>query len=1230
MVTVSDGSATLEFGRFRVVPHRRELLADGRPVRLGGRSFDLLMTLIEASGGVVSKDQLLSRVWPDRVVEDNRLQGEISALRKAFGADRALIQTVSGRGYQFTGEIRAFGAGDRAGQVPAPVLIPTPQRPAANVSEIESEWAGRDAARAEGTNHVMTDRPAAPIGDGVIGEYRSSFQVERQPPEVADEMWATKHGEAERRHITAMACEAIGVAARADGTDLEDLVRDIGAFQHCVTEIAGRHSGFIASRLGNTVLVLFGYPAAHEHDAERAIHAGLELCAAVRTLGTDAGVPLRCKIGIATGTVIVGDFAGTGGRGDHSIAGGTPDLAVRLQVSSQPDTVTIEQTTWRLVGNLFDGRDLGVLETHSDIEPVRRWQVLGESAVASRFEALRGSTLTPLVGRDEEIDLLLRRWVRAKTGDGQIMLISGEAGIGKSRVTAAFEERLRTEQHFRLRYFCSPSHQDSALFPVIHQLGRAAGFARDDPAAAKLQKLESLLARAAPPDEDVAFLADLMSLPAAARHPLPNLSAQRKKQGTLDALIRQLEGLAREKPVVSVFEDAHWLDPTSRELLDLTIERVRSLPVLLIVTFRPDFEPPWTGQPQVGMLTLNRLDRHGRAALVAQIAGNKTLPDEVVCRIADRTDGVPLFVEELTKSVLESGLLREENGRFVLDQPLPPLAIPATLRASLLARLDRLGPERYVAQIGAAIGRQFPYWLLRAVCSLPEDKLRDALARLVASEFVFQRGTPPDSFYSFKHALVQDAAHGSLLRNARQQLHAQIADALECQSPEIMGSQPGLLAQHYAEAGLVEKSVEYWGRAGHWSVAHSAMIEAAAQFRKGLDQLGLLPDTPEHRRQELEFLSALGVALNAVEGHSANETGHIYARARKLWERLGRPAEFLHIPHGQSRYYAYRGELALALRLDQELFHQNLDSNDPDVLVLGHMSSGRNLMHAGSFAAARSHLEAALSVYDPHALRSLVPQTGLHPHVAAQAHLGIVLFCLGFPEQALACGNAAIAEARRLVHPRSLAVTLALGSRLLVLVGDDAALEQRAGELASVANQQGFAVGAQGNVYQGWVKIRQHDLTEGISLLRAGLTAYRARAAELWMPHFLALLAEACEVAGEIQQALTLLDEGLAIAERTGARWFAAELNRQKGRLLLRQGEPPAAEVHYRKALGIAREQGARLWELRAAASLVRMWRDQGRRTEARDLLAQVYRWFTEGHATPDLKAAKALLDAMD
>jgi predicted ATPase len=740
-----------------------------------------------------------------------------------------------------------------------------------------------------------------------------------------------------------------------------------------------------------------------------------------------------------------------------------------------------------------------------------------------------------------------------------------------------------------------------------------------------------LLALAAAPHEDMALLADLLSLPASEEHPLPSLSAQRKKDRTLEALIRQIVGPARRQPIVVIFEDAHWIDPTSRELLDLMIERIHRLPVLLIVTFRPEFEPPWTGEEQVSVLALNRLDRHDRTVLLKQIAGGKTLPNEVIAQIAERTDGVPLFVEELTKSVLESGLLREEQDRWVLVGALPPFAIPRTLHASLLARLDRLAAVRRVAQIGAAVGRQFPYELLRAVARLPEDELRAGLTQLVVSELVSQRGTPPDAVYTFKHALVRDAAHDSLLRNARQQLHAQIAEALETYSPEITESQPELLAQHYAEAGLLEKSVTYWGKAGHRSAARFAMAEAAAQFQKGLDQLALLPDSPERQNRELELRSGLGAALMAVKGSGALETGQVYARARQLWERLGSPSEFLHVAFGQSRYHLNCGEFDRALRLDEDLLRLSRQRKDPTGLVLGHYSSGRTLLFLGRFASSRSRLEAGLALYDPISHRSLVHQTGSHRQVSSQAFLGIGLFCLGHPEQALAQSRAAVTEARRLAHPPSLAMSLDYGARLLTLVGDKAVLGEWADQLVVLAIEQGFPQWrGLGTVYRGWAKVKNGDVVEGMALLSGGSNASRAAGAELWVPSNIALLAAACEIAGKIEEALALLDDALQIVERTGGRWFAAELYRHKGQLLLRQGHSEAAEELFHKALSIAADQEAKLWELRAAVSLARLWRDQGRRAEAHDLLAPVYGWFTEGFDTPDLKEAKALLDTLD
>ena len=1020
---------------------------------------------------------------------------------------------------------------------------------------------------------------------------------------------------AERRQLTVMFCDLVGSTELSARLDPEDLREVIGGYHRAVADVVGSFDGFVAKYMGDGVLAYFGYPRAHEDDAERAVRAGLGVVEAVGGLDVKFG-KLRARVGIATGLVVVGDLIGEGSAQEQSVIGETPNLAARLQGLAESDTVVIATATRSLVGDLFEYRDLGAVEVKGIAAPVPTWQVLRPSAVASRFEALRGSALTPLVGRDEEIDLLLRRWARARAGDGQVVLISGEPGLGKSRITVELAERLHGEPYIRQRCFCSPYRQDSALYPFIDQLGREAGLTPADPPATRLTKLEALLARASTSAEDVAFVADLLSLPALYHHLPPNLSSQRKKERTLEALIRRLENLARRQPLVIVFEDAQWIDPTSRELLDLVVDRVRDLPVLLIVTFRPEFQPSCIGQAHVTALVLNRLDLRDRAALAKQIVGSKSLPDEVIAQIVERTDGVPLFIEELTKSVLESGV--------------PLVGIPTSLHASLMARLDRLASARHVAQIGAAFGRWFRYTLLRAVAGLPDDELQASLARLVASELVFQSGIPPDAVYTFKHALVQEAAYGTLLRNARQQLHGRIAEALESHFPDLMENQPELFARHYTEAGLFEKTITYWGKAGHRSAARSAMAEAAAQFQKGLDQLLLVPDTPERQRQELEFLSALGAAWRAVKGQAASESGHAYARARELWEQLGSPAEFLQVPYGQSRYHLYRGELDLAQRLNGDLLRLSRQRGDSGGLVLGHDSAGRNLMSAGKFALSRSHLGEVLALYDPISHRSLVQQAGIHPQVGSQVFLGIVLFCLGFPDQALSQSSAAIAEARRLAHPPTLAGCLAVGVRLLSLVGDDTALSEWTDQLVAVATEQGFTFWrAQGTICCGWVRIKNGDVAEGISLLRSGSAAYRATGSELLVPHYIALLAQACEGAGQIEEAVTLLDEALEIVGRTGECWLEADLHRHKGQLLLRQGHSDAAEELFCKALSVAREQEAKLWELRAAMSLARLRRDQGRPAEACDLLAPVYGWFTEGFDTPDLKEAKALLDEL-
>jgi len=596
---------------------------------------------------------------------------------------------------------------------------------------------------------------------------------------------------AERRHLTVMICDLVGSTALSARLDPEDLRGVIGAYHTCIAEVIGRYQGIIARYMGDGVLVYFGYPQAHEDDAAQGVRAGLALVDAVANLRTDFDAALKVRIGIATGTVVVGDLIGEGAAQEEAVVGETPNLAARLQAAAEPGTVVISASTRRVTGGLFEYRDLGPVALKGWTEPTPAWQVVGASEVASRFEAQHTTRLTPLLGRDDEIEVLSRRWRDATQGEGRVVVLTGEPGIGKSHIALAFQERLQAEPHIRLRYYCSAHHTNSALFPFIGQLERAARFERGDAPAEKLAKLEALLMQSGVNAvHSVPILANLLSLPPSERHPLPELSPQKRKEATLAALRGQLEGLSARQPVLVVFEDAHWIDPTSLELLAIMVERLPQLRALLLITARPEFTQPWPGHAHVTMLPLTRLNRRVGSAIIERIAAGKTLPEEVTNQILARTDGVPLFLEELTKTVLEGGLLQERDGHYVLDRPLPALAIPTTLHDSLMARLDRLAPVREVAQIGAVVGREFSYELLSVVAGLPKKKLDEALAQLVESELVFCRGEVPQAIYTFKHVLVRDAAYSGLLKSRRAQLHSAIASAVEQRFPEIIQAEP--------------------------------------------------------------------------------------------------------------------------------------------------------------------------------------------------------------------------------------------------------------------------------------------------------------------------------------------------------------------------------------------------------------------------------------------------------
>ena len=668
----------------------------------------------------------------------------------------------------------------------------------------------------------LTDQDLEKIGIASLGHRRLLLRAiaeltrgEEEAPKPAIERAGSEasRGTAERRQVTVMFSDLVGSTALSARMDPEDLREVISAYQKCVAETVQRFGGFVAKYMGDGVLVYFGYPQAHEDDAERAVRAGLELIQKVGGLKVRA--PLQTRVGIATGLVVVGDLIGTGEAQERGIVGETPNLAARLQGIAEPNTVVIAEGTRKLLGNLFDLQDLGVQELKGIAEPVKAWMALRPSAVESRFEALHASGLTELVGREEELEILLRRWSKTKSGEGQVVLLSGEAGIGKSRLTAVLLERLASEPHTRLRYFCSPQHTDSALYPVISQVERAAAFTHGDTAQAKLDKLDAVLAQTSTSTEDAALFAEMLSLPNDGRYPKLNLTPEQRRQRTLEALVSQVEVLARENPVLMIVEDAHWIDPTSLEVFGRTVDRIHGFRVLLVVTFRPEFDAPWVGRSYVTALTLNRLGERDISAMIDRVIGNKALPANIRQDIIERTDGIPLFVEEMTKAVLEAGS-EGAAKRAAATVPSPALAVPASLQASLMARLDRLASAKEVAQIGAAIGRKFSHALLSAVVSKPEPELASALDRLIATGLLFRQGVPPYASYLFKHMLVQDAAYGTLLREPRRALHARIAETLESQFTEIAENQPELLARHYTEAGSFEKPAGLWGKAvGH-------------------------------------------------------------------------------------------------------------------------------------------------------------------------------------------------------------------------------------------------------------------------------------------------------------------------------------------------------------------------------------------------------------------------------
>jgi class 3 adenylate cyclase/tetratricopeptide (TPR) repeat protein len=1035
--------------------------------------------------------------------------------------------------------------------------------------------------------------------------------------------------DAERRHLTVMFCDLVGSTMLSARLDPEDMWEVIRVYRAACARVIAAYDGRIARFFGDGILVYFGYPRAHEDDAERAVRAGLDIISAVRQLETGAGERVELRIAVATGLVVVGDLISGDASEEHATIGDTPNLAARLQSLAEPGVVVVASSTRRLLGDLFTFRNLGRREVKGIGEPIAVWAVEGATASESRFEAVRAARSIGFVGRKDEIEFILSRQREAWQGHGQIVLISGEAGIGKSRIVATLSESPSLGTHRRVRYQCSPYHTNSALHPFVAQLERAAGIRSHDTPEQRLDKLEAMLAlgtqqvaRATP------LIAALLSIPTGDHCPPLGLSPAQQRRQTFAALLDQLEGLARDQPLLIICEDLHWADATTLELFDLAVDRIRALPILVLMTSRPEFEPSWSGLANVGLLRLDRLDRQDTRALVEQVVVGRQLPREMMKQIIDRTDGVPLFVEELTKMVLESGLLVEDAGRYRLNSPLPPLAIPATLQDSLMARLDRLAPVKEVAQIGAAIGRDFSYALLKYVAGRDDLTLSAALGQLEEAELLLRRGAPPDANYSFKHALVQEAAYESLLKSKRQLLHTRIGEVLREKFPVVAEIEPEVLAHHFTEAGLSEVALEWWRKAGQQALKRSAYSEAVAHLGKAIATADELPDEPRRMMTRLHLQISYGRALRGSLGHSAPETIAAWTRARQFAADIDDPVELAPVHSGLFNACLTHGEFAPMRELvDAIRSAADRRPDSPVAAVVAHWTSGVTCWFGGEYLNARTHLEQALAIYgaepDPATFRA----SALDLPFVIMRFLALVLWPLGLTARARELAAEAVGVSG---ETRALSRANALVHRA-VFDGVCGGMLQQTETILALGLARDHTMPlyvAAGTYLNGLAKWRAGDRMAGLADMRHGWTLLHENDCYLCEPFWGLHVAVANAEMGQVETGLDILNELIARTGQSGQHWLDAELHRVRGKLLWRHdsSDESSAEVDLKRALEIARHQQTKTFELRSALGLARLHKTNGRAGAVSEVLAPVFAQFEAERNLPELVEAKELL----